>query len=117
MAASISRRLETGNRTPYYGNSTPYYEASGLLPGLLGQHPVGRGEVDQRIGIEVRGDDVGPVVQDPVQLLVACDIQDRDRAAPDAGIDLPAHARLLVALDPGPERLPLRCDLRGALRP
>src|SRR5262245_7222753 len=84
---------------------------------LRGQHPLGRFDVDQRIGIEVRGDDVRPLVQDPVERIVVLDVEDRSRAPPHARIDVPAHAARFIARDPRPERLPRLCQLRRLLRP
>jgi len=36
------------------------------------------------------GDDVRPLIEDSMQRIVVLDIENRDRAAPGAGIDMPA---------------------------
>src|SRR5262249_47240757 len=73
---------------------------------LRGERPVRRLRVDERIDVEVRRDDVRPLVEDRVERVVVRDVEHRDRAPSGARIDVAAGAACLVARDPRPERLP-----------
>src|SRR5580700_4163011 len=84
---------------------------------LRGEHPLCRLQVDQRIGVEMRGNDVGPLVQDLMQGLIAWHVEDGDRAAPGAGVDVPAHPARLVLGHPWPERLPTLREIGRPLWP
>src|SRR5690348_8095354 len=94
-------------------------ESSARVPvarDLRGQELPRRLDVDQRIDLEFRRDDIGPFVEDAMKLLMAFDLKGRSRAAADARIDVPADAFGLVLGDPGPKALPVRRLLGRALR-
>ena len=76
------------------------------------EHALGRFEVDQRVGVEMGWNDVRPFIQDPMQDLVAIHFEHRDRAAPDAWVDMTANPVRLIIGDPGPELLALSCEVR-----
>lgn len=69
------------------------------------QHALRRIALDERICIEVRGDNVRPLIEDSVQPVVVLDIKHRDRTPSGARVDVPAYPARLVFGNPGPERL------------
>ena len=83
---------------------------------LRRKHPLCRLEIDEGIGIEMRGDDVRPLIEDEVQRLIAFHIKDGNRAAPGPRIDVPAYPARFVPCDPRPEGLPRGRKLGGPVR-
>src|SRR4051794_799618 len=65
-------------------------------------------EIDQRIDLELRRNDIGPFVQDAMQDVIAIDLEYHDRAAADARIDVLANTGRLIRRHPRPEALPCR---------
>jgi hypothetical protein len=73
--------------------------------------------LDERVQIEMRGNDVGPLVQERVQFLVGLDVEQRYGAPPGARMNETAFLRLEVPIDPRPELLAAPRDRRGPLGP
>src|SRR5271154_5808235 len=84
---------------------------------LGGKHPLCRFQVDKRIGIEMRGNDICPFIQDLMQCLIVLDIEDGDRATPDTGVDVPAHTPGFILGNPWPEALPKLCEIGRSFGP
>jgi len=59
--------------------------------------------IDQRVRVETRGNDVCPFVQDFMQRFIPIDIQVSDCTAPGTRMYLLAYTAHLVDLDQGPE--------------
>jgi hypothetical protein len=73
------------------------------------QHPLRRFNVDKRISIEMCRDDIRPLIEDLMKCIVILNVENRNRAPPHAGIDLPTYTSCLVPGNPRPERLPRLC--------
>jgi len=84
---------------------------------LRRQHALRRISLDERISIEVRGDDVRPLIEDSMQCIVVLDIEHRDRTSSGARLDVPAFPARLVSGNPRPERLPGADQIGRPLRP
>jgi hypothetical protein len=84
---------------------------------LRRQHPLCRFDVDERISIEMRRDDIGPLIENAVKGIVVGNLEDRDGASPGAGIDVAAYALRLVTGNPRPERQPRLGQFGRPFRP
>ena len=67
------------------------------------QHALRRISLDERINIEVRGDNVRPFIEDSMERIVILDIEHPDRTPSGTRIDMPACSARLVSGNPGPE--------------
>jgi hypothetical protein len=54
-------------------------------------------------------DDIRPLIKDLMKYIVIFNVENRNRAAPHASIDVPTYTSCFVPGNPRPERLPRLC--------
>jgi hypothetical protein len=83
---------------------------------LRRQHPLRRVRVDERICIEVRGDNIRPLIEDSMQRIVVLDIEHRNRTPSGTRVDVPAYpASALVCGQNGRRQCALPENVSGCV--